>query len=181
MGHKLRPAENDANADTAKMKRMKYKFIAISLILGILWIPLSACAKCVDQRDVPDTAVYQLKSWDNLYQSYLQYGDCGNDGALGEAYSDAIEKLFTNDWKNIERLSLLSSKDKGFETFVLNQHIDMTWSADSIAALEENAEKNCPSDAVGLCKKLKERIGELKLEVEEEQAQAHNTSDKPTK
>jgi len=138
------------------------------LLLGMLCISYSAFAKCTDQRDVPDAAVSQLDTWDKLHDSYLKYGDCGVDGGLAEIYSDEIEKLFTTDWQHIGRLAELAKKDKGFETFVVDSHIDITWSPEGNAALTKNVKKHCPPDAARLCRRIKKRLGEIEQEVKED-------------
>jgi hypothetical protein len=143
-----------------------------SILFLVLFYSLPAAA-CTMQKDrAADVEVYSLKTWDSLYSMYQKYGDCGLTGDTAEIFSDEVEKLFSNDWKDVDELAKLSRWDKQFEDFVLN-HIDETWDSDT-TRLKENARKHCPTRAAALCRRIKARIEAVDKAIEEEKSNAYD-------
>jgi hypothetical protein len=101
-----------------------------------------------------------LKNWSAVYGAFEQFGQCGDQGAIGEGYSDSIARLLSSQGSTAEQLSQLTSHDRDFEQFVL-RHVDELMTPDQAAAIRKNAESHCPSDAKRLCKSIVARIGAL--------------------
>jgi hypothetical protein len=98
-----------------------------------------------------------LKNWDQLYRSYKRFSQC-DDGAIAEGYSESITKLLAEDWKNSNRLLVLTNRSKTFRSFVL-KHIDETVPGDRLASIANNARSECPAGSRNLCLSIAKATG----------------------
>ena len=101
-----------------------------------------------------------LKSWQHLYRSFRQFGQC-DDGALSEGYSETVVRLLAHDWKHFSELNAIVRTDADFKLFVL-RHIDALSAAKDLRLVVRNARQDCPKEARPLCKSL-EQASELAL------------------
>ena len=106
-----------------------------------------------------DTGASTLKDWTEVYIAYKQFAQC-DDGGIGEGYSESIARLLSNRWSAVGGLNRLTSRDKGFEKFVL-RHVDETMSPTEAKAIRRNAEDRCPSGAKRVCDKIRARLKEI--------------------
>jgi hypothetical protein len=97
-----------------------------------------------------------LKTWNEVYNSYKRFAQC-DDAAIGEGYSGSVSHLLADDWKNMDRLNQLASRDKGFEKFVLF-HLDELMSPAEQRKIRENASIRCPAHAKKLCGKIDKKV-----------------------
>jgi len=98
-----------------------------------------------------------LKDWDQVYRSYKRFSQC-DDGAIAEGYSESITKLLAEDWKNSNRLLVLTSRSRIFRRFVL-KHIDETVPGDRLASIANNARSECPAESRNLCLSIAKATG----------------------
>jgi hypothetical protein len=109
--------------------------------------PKKPCTKSEAMQ--AEREVDSLNDWDHVYRSYRKYSQC-DDGAIGEGYSDAVGKLLASDWRQLNRLVVLTKTDKSFQRFVI-KHIDETLPSDSLQKIATNARSTCPARAKRLC------------------------------
>jgi hypothetical protein len=93
-----------------------------------------------------------LRSWAEVYKSYRNFAHC-DDAGIGEGYSDAIARLLSDQWDSADQLNRLTSRDHGFEKFVL-RHVDELMTPDQASKIRDNAEAHCPAHASRLCTEI---------------------------
>jgi hypothetical protein len=103
-----------------------------------------------------DHEASSLRGWAEVYKSYKNFAQC-DDGGIAEGYSDSVARLLSEKWASADQLNRLSSRDRGFEKFVL-RHIDELMTPDQANKIRDNADTRCPSHAKRLCEKIAARI-----------------------
>jgi hypothetical protein len=76
-----------------------------------------------------------------------------DDGAIAEAYSEALARLLVDHWSTLPRLADLAKRDSRFRRFVV-AHVDATLNIDDIKKIKTNAKMRCPSELRAICTDL---------------------------
>ena len=109
---------------------------------------------CTDvQAARAEPVIDGVRTWDALYKSYKLYEKC-DDGAVADAYSDAVARLLVGHWKTLPRLAQLAKKNDDFRQFVLD-HIDSSDDPGDLRTIKRRAERRCPADLRSTCRELK--------------------------
>lgn len=96
-----------------------------------------------------ETESSTLPDWDSVYKAFRRFAHC-DSGAIGEGYSESVGRLLAKDWVHLERLRILSQRDKGFERFVI-RHINETLPLDYLQQIIVNTRQYCPQNARRIC------------------------------
>lgn len=112
-----------------------------------------------DEAIAAEDEASMLKDWSSVYKSFQRFARC-DDAAIGEGYSGSIARLLTEDWKSIEKLNKLTSKDKQFERFVLH-HVDELMSPEEAQTIYENVRSHCPVKVKKLCISIENKLDEM--------------------
>jgi len=99
-----------------------------------------------------EEAASAVSSWGELYSAYQKYAQC-DDAAVGEGFSDSVGRLLSGHGGALPELFALTTKDASFEQFVV-KHVDETIPSDTLDAIQTNVRRNCPRDAVPLCRNI---------------------------
>ncbi len=98
-------------------------------------------------------------SWTALHAHYVKYGGHCEDGAAGEASSEAVLLAFEK-WDKLPELKKLSDKDARFGEWVL-WHLDGTTAPDELPGVYEKATTACPRGCEPLCARIAKRAKEV--------------------
>ena len=134
---------------------MQYLALII-LVIAAGFVPSAANADggCTTLMQKEATlAELDFKDWQTFYGFYSKYISCGDDGIVGEGYSDSVVKLLANQWIQIETLEGIIKKHPDFREFVLS-HIDATTDADDLDKVISLSDKKCPASEQALCKDI---------------------------
>lgn len=93
-----------------------------------------------------------IKNWEDLYKSYKKFSHC-DDGSIAEGYSESVSKILSENWKQLDKLKIITKTDHKFENFVF-KHIDETMSKEAFIKIQNNLQKDCPKLSSDLCKKM---------------------------
>jgi hypothetical protein len=91
----------------------------------------------------------EAKSWHALHQQFDRYGSC-DDGAIAEAFTEAVIRLLADRWLEFRDLARLSKTDPTFRSFVM-RHIDATVRDEDLTKVAKSARSSCPPGAAALC------------------------------
>ena len=117
-----------------------------------VWAAEPKCSPSMAKR--AEERASAVGDWDEMYSAYKTFAEC-DDGGVGEAFSDSVGRLLSSNRGGLKRLFALTTKDTGFERFVI-RHIDETIPIDVLAAIERNARERCPREAERLCRAVLE-------------------------
>ena len=99
--------------------------------------------QCTEGEGLSAQEAVTLHSWDALYKSYMS-SRLGDDGAIGEGYSESVARILSDHWNTLPRLSQLAGKDADFRAFVI-RHLDATLNMDDVEKIKKSAKTQCPS------------------------------------
>ena len=88
-----------------------------------------------------ETSIPNLNNWNDIYLSYRKFNNL-DDGAIAEAYSDVIVKMFADHWSELKLFIKIISKDQKFYSFAL-KHIDATADVADLEKVMNNSSKHC--------------------------------------
>jgi hypothetical protein len=145
------------SCSAAKIPRANYCLILVlGLVAAIISIqgsqaavPGSECTREMELRSVH--AADGIKDWQSLYKAFQAYAAC-DDGALAEGFSDRVEYLMTQRWRDVGKFAPLKT-DKGFTKFV-SRHVDELTTFDGMRQIVTNARKHCPSGYRAFCRSV---------------------------
>ena len=127
--------------------------IRILLVFGLLLSVATEAKECSKyEAFAAESVTDYLNNWHNLHLAFKQFGHC-DDGAIGEGLSEAVARLLVDQWPTFSELVSYSSKEPGFEKFVL-AHIDETVTSEDLVKIHEYANTRCPANAKALCQKI---------------------------
>jgi hypothetical protein len=109
------------------------------------------CSPAAAER--ADYEASRVRTWDELYHSYLHYSDC-DDGSIGEGYSDSVVRLLAHHWDALPQTLPLFARNAGFYKFVL-KHIDPTTANDDLKMISANAIHSCPTGGNEYCTQIR--------------------------
>ena len=98
------------------------RITCLRILFACFIFPL-LCVYCMpssadDYLSPCEAEIAEVGNWDELFEWYRKYPHC-DDGYLGEWISDMVTEWLALDWKDIERLSVLSRSNAEFKSFVL--------------------------------------------------------------
>jgi hypothetical protein len=99
-----------------------------------------------------EKAVDYLRTWKDLYISYLKYSAC-DDGSIAEGWSGFVVSTLSQRWSTLGDLEALIKHDKNYEQFIL-RHIDATTDEKDLSNIVTHASKDCPDGFEELCSKI---------------------------
>ena len=129
--------------------------LALLFLFGVYCAAQQKPCPKSDQLRVEKEAV-TLRSWDDLYKSYLRYKHC-DDVDAQEGYSESIARILADHWDTLPRLAQLIRKNTSFGSFVV---LNATMNMDDVAKIRANAVEHCPTGLGKLCAKLKKDADE---------------------
>lgn len=137
---------------------MRLISVVLILFMASAFADDAATKKCTQaEATQAEKEADSLKDWDQVYRSYERFSHC-DDGAIAEGYSDSVTKLLADDWKNFNRLLVLTNRSRGFRGFVL-KHIDESVPGDRLAKIANNARSECPARGKNLCASIIKATG----------------------
>jgi hypothetical protein len=83
------------------------------------------------------TLIAARNNWHSLLKHYESFSWC-DDGALGEAYSDAVVNLFAEKWTEVDVFFRLGRENPAFQAWAL-RHIDASASDDDLNKIVVNS------------------------------------------
>lgn len=127
------------------------KSLCTIFLLAIGTQPLHASADACSPSKAGDAenVAGALRNWDAMLDAYKKYAAC-DDGAIAAGFTESVVRILVDHWESVDRLQVLSSKDKKFRLFVLN-HINESAHLPDLDRVADNASKHCPQRAHSLC------------------------------
>jgi hypothetical protein len=134
---------------------LRYILIIAVCLAATLPAYASDKARCTPQEAFQaENEVDKLNTWEDLHRMFERYGNCNFDhGVIAEGYSDIVGRLLADDWEDVLTLKKLCDTDTSFTSFVY-KHLDRTISADTWETMLDNAARECPSGAEGICRMI---------------------------
>jgi len=144
---------------------MKIFILALSMVfLSLIAVAEEGSCTKADAIDA-ESSVSTLKNWEDIYQSFKRFRFC-DDGAIAEGYSDAVARVLSNQWSQLDELVKLLSSDQDFNAFVL-KHIDGTAGTSDIETIIVNSANNCPESVKSVCLEIEKSAKEALKEIQE--------------
>jgi hypothetical protein len=114
---------------------------------------IEAMPRCDDPSMSLLEVALAARTWADLDEvsRCVRYGE--DDGAVSEAISDRVGTLLASQWDTLPELQRLVAQRPEFQRFVI-RHIDITLTAERLAAIEQNADKRCPATSTALCQEI---------------------------
>ena len=137
---------------------MRVWLAIVVLFLLVAGMPMARAARVCTQDEAhhaEDDSVRlgladRLSSWTEVYNSFNLYGHC-DDGAIAEAYSDAIAIRLAEHWSSVNELLRYTRVNRSFDDFVI-RHVDTLMTPKQAKTIIMNARKKCPSGGGQLCR-----------------------------
>jgi hypothetical protein len=137
------------------MTLWKRKAIALFLLTIPCWTGVVGqiihCTR--SDAEKADYEASRLRTWDELYQSYLRYSGC-DDGSIGEGYSDSVVRLLAHHWEALTEALPLFAGNTGFYKFVL-KHIDPTTENNDLKLIRMYTVHSCPKGGDEICVQMR--------------------------
>jgi hypothetical protein len=117
-----------------------YVFFGLSIYLSSFPGAAASAGKQCSQ-EMHDHAVSRLSeargTWESLSKHQKKFAAC-DDGDLGEGYSEAVARLFSGHWSEVDSFVAIARHDPAFQKWAI-RHIDATVSYADLSAIAHNA------------------------------------------
>ena len=122
--------------------------------IGFLLAPVPAWARgcTAAQANAAAAAADHLHSWPEVFALYKSYRDC-DDGGVAEAQTEAVMRLFADQWDDLAVLARIVREHADFRLYVL-RHVDSTADTKDLERARDQSAKHCPPSLHSLCKDI---------------------------
>jgi len=110
----------------------------------------SACSP--SQLRAAENAATDLNSWTKVYSFFAKFRGC-DDGGTAEYVTEAVVRLMSDRWEDLQELANAVKKDSGFAKFVVT-HVDSTADTDDLKKIRAYSSQRCPPNLSLLCKQI---------------------------
>lgn len=110
----------------------------------------AACSQ--SQLKAAESAVADLGSWKKMYSFFSKFRGC-DDGGTSEDVTEAIVRLMSDRWEDLQEFANAAKKDSSFAKFVLS-HVDSTADTGDLKKIRANASQRCPAGLAPMCKQI---------------------------
>jgi hypothetical protein len=102
--------------------------------------------------DKADTALTNLRTWNDLRLWYESYSGC-DDGYFAEGISQFVIRSLAKQWNTLTFLQREIKRNTKFKDFVL-KHVDATGDDNDLMIIVTNCKDKCPAKLRLLCKEI---------------------------
>jgi hypothetical protein len=106
------------------------------------------------QLRAAEKAVSDLGTWTKLHSFFSRFAGC-DDGGIADGITEAVVRLMSDRWEDLQLLADGTKKDPGFAKFVLT-HVDSTADTDDLKKILGYSSQRCPSNLSHLCKQIRD-------------------------
>ncbi|NTX69917.1 hypothetical protein FCH31_10805 [Lelliottia amnigena] len=148
---------------------MKMDLRKTSLFIAILFLAGGAyAADCstVEEMDAADTAIASIQNWQGVKSFFENYKQCAS-GSMAEGASAVVARLLASNWNATSQLDAITSHNKVFESWVLDQ-INTTANDADLELIRDNAMGKCLEENKKICAKIEDAANQALRDLKDE-------------
>jgi hypothetical protein len=104
------------------------------------------------QLRAAENAASDLGTWTKIHLFFSRFSGC-DDGGIADDVTEAVVRLMSSRWEDLQLFADEAKKDPGFTKFVLT-HVDSTADTDDLKKIRTYASQRCAPNLSLLCKQI---------------------------